>query len=701
MHAFLLASLGLLWGIAKSAQGLSVPHHDGLRLRANVEVIEHIAAGFDIEKRAQNSKSNDKSLSKSSAFKTTPSKTSSVPSSVITSLRSKTSSIAGTPIKSSPVTSSPKTASSALSSKASSSAATLSITKSSTPKSASTISTASVSSSPSASVCPVGSRVSRGINGQLDCKNSNVAHPTNAIDTCEYLIDCVYGSDDSPIEEDSEGSPSKPNTNKPGTTKGDPTTKTSRRRGVQVFPVNLSENDKFDARGSPRRYKSELDTTEVFIKSLAYPSNSDLFRDEEGKKINDKVSIAWSARGMGVRDAAIKMIKGTPSDTDNYVTEHLLELQTIKMFIEYVTGNNKATEKNPNPPQVPPAFKVSAQFFKDFWNKNLDQTKVKQRKSKAMGYESNTPLNPQKTLNDLVFQALGSNENRGVFVLCDKEINTYKMRFWKKWNFMNLKKFNTLLIEFKRGGEDSTTILSVFRAVFGVYKYINHERVQPRLHNAFENVKKELSNAEDLTDEKDVGQKLSVAWTLFMTEEFERYSNHGKNWLKGRYTETKKIYKESIQDIQKGMDEFDNSQTRQDVDKKTKDLKAKIEKLNTELEQLKTEIENKKKEVRESKQEIIAAEETGDKAKISSASTNLKVKKQDLNDLKAALLTNKRDIGATQRDIYKVSLADLQELKKNLEEDEKALLEYEKNTDALKLPGLGTPMSVRPGPGST
>lgn len=111
------------------------------------------------------------------------------------------------------------------------------------------------------------------------------------------------------------------------------------------------------------------------------------------------------------------------------------------------------------------AGQVKGSWFEEWWNKKLDDDKVKKRKSKALEYKSGKELEPQKSINDLVFQALGSTKNRADFVLCDSEINTYKMRTWMQHNYMDLKKFDKMLEEFKRGGEPSAAVISVFRTV--------------------------------------------------------------------------------------------------------------------------------------------------------------------------------------------------------------------------------------------
>lgn len=124
-------------------------------------------------------------------------------------------------------------------------------------------------------------------------------------------------------------------------------------------------------------------------------------------------------------------------------------MQTVKSFIQ--------DQVNSDPDE--------GAWFEEWWNKELDEQKVKDRTSKGITYGSGEELPPQKTINDLVFQALGSTDNREDFVLCNNEINTYKMRMWSKHKFMDPKKFTRMLTEFKRGGEQSKNVLGVFRAV--------------------------------------------------------------------------------------------------------------------------------------------------------------------------------------------------------------------------------------------
>ena len=117
------------------------------------------------------------------------------------------------------------------------------------------------------------------------------------------------------------------------------------------------------------------------------------------------------------------------------------------------------------------ADKVDGAWFERWWNEDLSTltvpgvVSVDARSNKATDLHHGTALSDQPTINDLVFQALGSSENRGDFVLCDSKINTFKMRMWKSQNYMAPQKFTNLIQDFQTGARHSNEVLSVFRTV--------------------------------------------------------------------------------------------------------------------------------------------------------------------------------------------------------------------------------------------
>lgn len=106
--------------------------------------------------------------------------------------------------------------------------------------------------------------------------------------------------------------------------------------------------------------------------------------------------------------------------------------------------------------------KVDGAWFERWWNEDLSTltvpniVSVDARPNKATDLHTGAALDDQVTINDLVFQALGSSENRGDFVLCDSKINTFKMRMWKSQNYMDPQKFRVLLQDSKLGQGNPT-----------------------------------------------------------------------------------------------------------------------------------------------------------------------------------------------------------------------------------------------------
>lgn len=106
---------------------------------------------------------------------------------------------------------------------------------------------------------------------------------------------------------------------------------------------------------------------------------------------------------------------------------------------------------------------VPAQFFKDFWNKPLDGTLFNSRAKPQIEQANFKPAG--KTLNNLVFQALGSSFNRAEFVLCEKSINSFKERVWSLSSPMDDSGFKTYVEDGAKGAIGNNIFLSGLRTV--------------------------------------------------------------------------------------------------------------------------------------------------------------------------------------------------------------------------------------------
>jgi hypothetical protein len=112
------------------------------------------------------------------------------------------------------------------------------------------------------------------------------------------------------------------------------------------------------------------------------------------------------------------------------------------MFIDYAVGKES---------------KLKA-FFENSWKKNLVAADPENRPN-----QPKITMGTRSTLNDLVFEALGSNFNREGFVICEDEINGYKARMWKTTSPMDNYK-NTVTSALK-GEIGSNVYLSGLRNV--------------------------------------------------------------------------------------------------------------------------------------------------------------------------------------------------------------------------------------------
>lgn len=119
--------------------------------------------------------------------------------------------------------------------------------------------------------------------------------------------------------------------------------------------------------------------------------------------------------------------------------------------------------------------KVDGAFFKTWWNTNIDYNTFYTRPAQSTVRIANwkvpqaKPPKPAtvdkwRTLNNLVFNALGSAENREDFVLCQYKINQFKEKLWHRRE-ADLDKFEKMSKEGAEGAITHDIHLSPIQAV--------------------------------------------------------------------------------------------------------------------------------------------------------------------------------------------------------------------------------------------
>lgn len=133
--------------------------------------------------------------------------------------------------------------------------------------------------------------------------------------------------------------------------------------------------------------------------------------------------------------------------------EHIIELQSVKMFIEYCVSKG-----------------VPGDFFAKFWNEDVNNQLFFDSRPYKPAYTTQKGNSVsfgagQRSLNNLVFQALGSSYNRADFVLCESGINGWKESAWALENFMDPTSLQMYARDAASGAVGSDSFLSPLRTV--------------------------------------------------------------------------------------------------------------------------------------------------------------------------------------------------------------------------------------------
>ncbi|KAF2996724.1 hypothetical protein E8E13_005955 [Curvularia kusanoi] len=233
------------------------------------------------------------------------------------------------------------------------------------------------------------------------------------------------------------------------------------------------------------------------------------------RKNNPKNVFDFKDNKLGSR--IVKNFKAILKPTNEFATEHIIELQTIALFIEYAVKQNPALDG----------------FFKTEWSKKRSDTSIQNRPGKP-SYK----LDGQDSLMALVFEPFGSLQNPTHFVLCESQINLFKERIWgAEKALMDKKLYEAAVKEGMTGAIQSSVFLSAIRLTLGVYSYMNSPDVMAIMRIINDNIKLELSNAAILSGKPNID--LVPIWNTFLADRFTKAENWGVQRLKARMPETK------------------------------------------------------------------------------------------------------------------------------------------------------------------
>ena len=239
----------------------------------------------------------------------------------------------------------------------------------------------------------------------------------------------------------------------------------------------------------------------VKLRSQDYPSIGTIHEGDMGHTVLQSVLDYAADNDCSSIDVA-QLPRVKPNSA--YVTEHILELETIALFIE---AANSGTLPSITGATLPKKFPYS------FWKKDWEGDSL----------PAGLPVlnfthkdSPQRSLNDRVFYALGAANHRKNFVICSKELNTIKTQLWQGNAPRRLAKFNLAVNEWLgcKPGAKPAAFMKYLKATRAVFSYLDGDNeVSVRFWNQVDLVRTELGHLEASVRD---ASGLTNAWDIYI-----------------------------------------------------------------------------------------------------------------------------------------------------------------------------------------
>jgi hypothetical protein len=278
-----------------------------------------------------------------------------------------------------------------------------------------------------------------------------VVRPTKAVDLCDFLVKCERQDD---LEDDVIAARSFQFVAPPQITPAPTSTALPRnapvigKRDIRTFTPDFGKQAGFE-----------------FL-NVRYPGPKVLYKKGRGKNAIQPPYHVMVFSTDNTDDFKVKDTgkEPTSAEFDNLVSEHIVEvsicnckmnttnksqLQSVKLFQDYAVSKTAGLDK----------------FFINFWNKDLDRLEITGR-----AHKPSYPKGPteRKTINQLVFDAFGSTNNKNALILCNDQINAYKARIWKMIDTTDATEYEKDVKASISGALPSSVYLSHIRTVRNV-----------------------------------------------------------------------------------------------------------------------------------------------------------------------------------------------------------------------------------------
>ncbi|KAF3038218.1 hypothetical protein E8E11_005933 [Didymella keratinophila] len=308
----------------------------------------------------------------------------------------------------------------------------------------------------------------------------------------------------------------------------------------------------------------------LVLKSKSYYTSGELF--EKAKTGGSKIKEAWIDFAFDAVDNYKVSLFGQkppqpkkPLPEHDYITEHIVEI---------------TCSKNPDSVNIKikqqVLGKVDPAWFTRWWNTDV-QAPVDSRPHPFPGYKnSNIANSKDESLNDLVFEAMGSIRNVDHFLLCENAINSFRAKLWSNESPIDQDVWSRQA-NFAASGELPTNEhLGGIRTTLAVYEYMHLPEMMKRMRNTVKNVQTGFSNVQHLTSNNlpmiggTTPVDLSEAWLAFISQQLGRSVAKGSGWLRDSISFGTTQYNSALTGLKKAQEAIDNESKERNPVKKRK-----------------------------------------------------------------------------------------------------------------------------------
>ena len=342
------------------------------------------------------------------------------------------------------------------------------------------------------------------------------------------------------------------------------------------------------------------------------------------------------------------------------------------------------------------------QYLIDNWAKNV-QTTLQARPKKFTGYsESKVATSKDKSLNDVVFEAMGSQRNAEDFVLCESGINSFKAKLWADQEPFQASRWQKIAKDAANGAVPSREHFQGLRTALAVYDYINEPGVTKRMRDTIANVKTELSGenlahlfgSKPKDSSKTVDYDLAAMWIEYMNKQLTDFKEKGKTWLTAQIKHALPLYEKEVKELEAALKKInDEVRMKPDLKKKTENARVtKYNKMVTETNGLKARRDRAHTNLVKDEAAFDAARKLVEKAKGTSSkdaakkSSGYTAKQKKLAASKITFYSAQVAAGTKERDTIKLDKQDLTAVLKEVREDVTMMKWYKVEAGQLKVP---------------